>query len=131
MADLTHRESASYSKITNDAETNVVSVSPNGDLGNSDIVNSTYESGVVSVSAGSATKACVGATNLPNRKRLIVFNRGNKTVYYGPSYVTSNGATQGIPIEQSEFLVLDVGDNVDIYLITDTGTSDLIVQEMA
>ena len=130
MADLTHRESASYSKITNDAEANTVSVSPNGDLGSSDIVNSTYESGALSVGT-TAVKACVGANNLLNRKRLILFNRGNKTTYYGPSYVTSNGATQGIPIEQSEFLVLDVGDNVDIYLITDTGTSDLIVQEMA
>lgn len=96
----------------------------------SDVVDEAYVSNRISVGT-TQVEAKAGASALSNRQELIIFNDGNRTVYFGPTGVTSTGATKGIPIDANETVNIQVGDSLQIFLITDTSTSDVIIQEFA
>ena len=67
-------------------------------------------------------------SNLPNRKSLVIYNRGAQEVYYGTTGVDD---TTGIVIEKDELIILAVGDGVNIYLVTKTGNATVTIQEFA
>jgi len=72
--------------------------------------------------------ANVSGSNLANRKSLIVFNRGTSDVFYGTTGVSD---TTGIAVVKDEILTLLVGDNIDVFLVTKTGSSTVTIQEFA
>lgn len=72
--------------------------------------------------------AAVAGSNLSNRKSVIIFNRGAQDIYYGPTGVND---TNGIIVTKDEVISLEVGDNIDVYLITKTGTATVTIQEFA
>ena len=74
------------------------------------------------------TQVKVGASNLAGRKSVIMYNSGLNTVYFGPSGVTTS---TGIPILSKQMISLNAGDANNIYLITSTSTSTVVVQELS
>lgn len=92
-----------------------------------DVDNTGYLTAALSVST-TAVEAKVSTTPLASRQELIIFNQGNQTVYYGPSGVTS---TSGIPLFKNQFVSLPLGPNNSVFLITASGSSTVIVQELS
>lgn len=91
-----------------------------------DVNNSSYTSNVVTVGV-SQVEAKVGVSRDPKRQLLIVYNNSNKTVYYGPTGVTTS---TGVPLLKSQEVSIPIGD-VAIYLIAGSAGNDVIVQEYA
>lgn len=94
-----------------------------------DVLNGTYVSNRITVGAGAEVLAAASGTNLAKREFLMFYNDGNKTIYFGPTGVTKNGATKGVPVEPTETVTFKASDAVNIYLISDTGNQNVIVQE--
>lgn len=74
-----------------------------------------------------ATTVTATATKIPasiaaGRASIILFNSGSYTVYLGGSGVTT---ATGFPLEPGDSLPIDVGDDIDIYGISVTGTSEV------
>ena len=132
MADLNrNKDAAKTTKIVgsdqNGTETNFLGINDEGEIKVSSFPNISYVSIVKPVST-TEVLASVGASNLTGRKTLTIYNKGSQDIYYGPSGVTD---LTGIPIFKDEILNIDVGDNVEIFLITKTGTSDVVIQEFS
>ena len=93
-----------------------------------DVTNDGYLSINLSVTS-SAVEAKVGASRQAGREWISITNKGAKTVYYGPSGVTS---TTGDVLYKDQTVVLPFGDNVGIFVICGAGdTATVIVQEGA
>lgn len=95
----------------------------------SDVLNDAYVSGVVSVGT-SAVEAKVGGSPLATRERLVIYNDSNKTVYWGPSSVTISGSTKGIPLGSGQMVMIPAGANLSVYLVSDSLSNNVIVQEL-
>lgn len=94
----------------------------------SDVNNESYVSGPVSVN-NVAIEAKVGATRLSGREVVTITNKGPKTVYYGPSGVTT---VTGDVLYKDQFVSLPFGDAVAVFVITSgADTATVIVQESA
>jgi len=94
----------------------------------SDVNNEGYVSGSVAVTS-IVIEAKVGANRLSGREVITITNKGSKTLYYGPSGVTT---ITGDPLFKDQFVSLPFGDAIGVFLIcagTDTATA--IVQESA
>ena len=63
------------------------------------------------------------------REKLVLYVLGNQTVFIGPTGVSHTGTSEGIPIDKDEFFEDDVSSDVEYYLVTQTGTSEVIVWE--
>lgn len=72
--------------------------------------------------------ANVSGTNLANRKSLIIYNRGAQDIFYGTTGVSD---TTGIAIAKEEVVSLEIGENINIYLVTKTGVATATIQEFA
>ena len=92
----------------------------------SDVVESAYVSGTLSVTT-TAVEAKVGASRLAGRQILSIHNNGPGTVYIGPSGVTS---ATGRPLAKDQSIDIPAG-NVAIFLVANSGTQSVIVQELA
>jgi hypothetical protein len=93
----------------------------------SDVDNSSYLQGVISVTT-SQVEAKVGASRLTSRQNLRIFNNSDRTIYFGPSGVTSS---IGEPLYKQQWVELPVGDSIGVYLITASGTAtDIRIQEI-
>jgi hypothetical protein len=92
----------------------------------SDVMQDGYVSGSVSVST-SAIEAKVGASRLTNREALTITNKGPGSVWYGPSGVTT---ATGDELKKNQLVSLPLGD-IGVFLIKDSGTAVVIVQELA
>jgi hypothetical protein len=91
-----------------------------------DVDNDGYVSGPVSV-AGTAVEAKVGASRLVGREFITITNKGPKTVYYGPSGVTS---TTGDVLYKGQFVSMPMGDQIGVFVIcAGADTATVIVQE--
>jgi hypothetical protein len=77
-----------------------------------------------------AVEAKVGATRNPSRQLMILYNKGNGVVYYGPTGVTASGPNEGLQLAANQEVSIPIGD-VAIFLIRANGSSDVIVQELA
>jgi hypothetical protein len=94
----------------------------------SDVNNESYVSGAVAVTSV-AVEAKVGASRLSSREVITITNKGAKTVYYGPSGVSS---TTGDPLYKDQFVSLPYGDNIGVFVVCASGdTATVIVQESA
>lgn len=131
MADLDERGASSSTKLvgadSSGNETNYVEVTTEGELKISSFANVDFQDAVKNITT-TETKASVGVNNLPNRKSLVIFNKGNRSVYYGTTGVTS---ITGIEISVGELIELQIGDNINVYLVTNNSNTDVIIQEFS
>jgi len=131
LADLDESQSSQSVKLigagSDGIETNYVDVTAEGEIKTSSFANVAFLDANISVST-TEILANVAGTNLPNRKTLVIFNRGNREIFYGTTGVSS---TTGIAIQVDELITFDVGENINIYLITNNGTSTVTIQEFS
>lgn len=91
-----------------------------------------YGAEIVPVDSGRITattagvEAKVGLTRMPGRVNLVIYNASNQTVYAGPD----KPVDQLIPIERKQSKVYVVNDNEKIVVKTETGTADVIIEEI-
>jgi len=93
-----------------------------------DTVNTEYVSGVITVGTTQVLACANGSTNLEGRQELIIFNKSINTIYFGPTGVTVG---TGVPIEGGETINIQLGDQLDLYIIADSADNDVIVQELS
>ena len=92
----------------------------------SDIVNNTdYVSGTISVGT-TQVEAKVGGSRLEERKVVRVYNDSNNTIYFGPSGVTTS---TGEPLTKNNWVELDLGPDVGLFLIASSSLTGIIIQE--
>jgi hypothetical protein len=84
---------------------------------------------VVSVST-TAVELFTGVSRNPKRQSIRIYNDGSTDCYIGPATVTASGSTKGEVLEKKNWMELTIGD-VGIYAITASGTTSLIVTELA
>lgn len=91
----------------------------------SDTNDSVYVSGRITVTT-SDTEAKVGASREAERQFVRIYNDGNKTVYFGPG---GQSTTDMEPLKKRQYVEIAVAD-LGVFLKTDSGTSDVIIQEI-
>ena len=76
------------------------------------------------------TLASVGGSNLQYREKLTIINvsqgSGNRSLFIGDSGVTTNGATQGEELLPGDVWEEFYGEDVEVYIIGNSGTSAFI-----
>lgn len=92
----------------------------------SDTNDSVYLSDSVSVTT-TEVEAKVGVSAEPERQFVRIYNKGPQTIYFGPTGVTS---LTGEPLRKNQHVEIAARDGIGIYMVTDTGTATVIVQEI-
>lgn len=92
-----------------------------------DLANDGYVSGEVTVGT-SAVEAKVGGSALSGREILIIYNKSNSSIFYGPSGVTTS---TGIELKKNQFVSIPAGEALSVYLISGSAGNIIIVQEMS
>jgi len=92
----------------------------------SDTNGSVYLSGPQNVST-TETEAMVGGSAEPSRQFVRIHNKGSQTVYFGPTGVTS---LTGEPLKKNQSVEIAARDSIGVFLVTDSGTATVIVQEI-
>lgn len=72
--------------------------------------------------------AKVGGSNLSGRKYLIIWNTSGTNIYYGTSAVNS---TNGFRISNNSSITIPVGPSIDVYIVKQSGSGDVVIQEFA
>lgn len=75
------------------------------------------------------TAAEVVATPLAGRKKVVIQNKGNKDIYLGFDNTVSS--SNGIEIPARATFSEEIGENIDVFLIADSGTQDVRILELA
>ena len=97
----------------------------------SDVLDSAFVHGTINV-GNSDVIANVSGTNLAKRQTLVIYNDSNKDMFYGPSGVSSSGGAKGILFSSQETVTLNIGEFIDIFIISSTpGANKAIIQEFA
>jgi hypothetical protein len=94
-----------------------------------DVNDGSYKSVVISVGTSQVEAKC-DTTRDPNRQFLVIYNDSNATVYYGPTGVTTSGATKGFPLFKQQWVSIPMGD-VGVFLIAASSSNSVLVQEFA
>lgn len=94
----------------------------------SDVLSSLYVAGRKTIST-SQVLAAASTSNQTGRQTLFIYNTSSTvTVYFGPSGLSSS--TTGIPIEPTSSVRMDVSDAVSVYLLTASGSADVVIHEV-
>jgi hypothetical protein len=91
-----------------------------------DVLDNSWVQGVVSVGT-TQVEAKVGASKSDTREMIIIENISNKTIYYGPSGVTSS---TGHRLIKDAWVEIMVGNNLGVYLIADSNGNNVIISEL-
>lgn len=91
-------------------------------------MNGTHQTMAFSAVTVTSTATDLVATDLANRKRILIENLGNKVIYVGSAAVTD---ATGFRISNGSALELDIGPGVNIHGITPSGSSDVRILELA
>lgn len=132
MGDLTEKQSGGTTKIVGadpntGAESFFAEVTSEGELKISSFANVDFQDANKTITT-TESLAAVGGSNLINRKSVVIYNRGAQAIYYGTTGVDD---TTGIVVEKDELIELQVGDSIDIYLVTKTGNATVTIQEFS
>jgi hypothetical protein len=73
-------------------------------------------------------EAKVGTSRLANRKEVYIENTSSRPIWYGPTGVTS---TSGASLLPKQFVSINIGDQVAIYIISTFADAYAVVQEYA
>ena len=92
----------------------------------SDVFTDGYVAGALSVST-TPVEVKVGASVLEGREFLTIQNLGPRTIYYGPSGVTSS---TGTALVKDQTVGFPPGTQ-SVFVVTSSGTSDVRIQELA
>lgn len=125
MADLSDLNSSISVKITGSSstgvESNYIGSTVNGDIKSADLLNVDSTQGTLSVTNGVATEVKSGASNLVNRKSVMIQARGNNVVFGFSSgsqpFVLPDGAT----------LTISLGSNLSIWVSKSSGSGSSLV----
>lgn len=80
------------------------------------------------VSVSTVTELKVGASNIPDRKVMVIQSQGNSIFIGFNNSVTSSN---GIEIRKRQTLILEVGERVQVFAIASSGTIDVRIAELA
>jgi len=94
----------------------------------SDVLDNAFQSKVVAIGTTQVEVKC-GTNLLAGRQAIVIYNDSLSIVYFGPTGVTTTGANKGIPIFKKQTLFIQIG-GIQCYLIADTASNDVIVQEL-
>lgn len=87
--------------------------------------NTVYAGAKVNVGV-EQVEAKAGASRAVGRQVLYIENSSAKTVWYGPTGVTPETGASLLP---KQFVVLDIGDSIGVFLISDEADAFCVVQE--
>lgn len=115
----------------------LAAVSSSGDKANviSDMYRRVYVNDAPNVgfktSAASVTNTAaeIASSPLLGRKRIMIQNLGNRAIYIGFNNTVS--VSNGLRVSAGAFLEMPFGEDLDIWAITDSGTQDIRVVEIA
>lgn len=93
-----------------------------------DVVNIDYQSGSVTVGTSEQLAAANGSSNLENRQEMIIYNSSENRVWFGPTGVSTS---TGIPLEPQGTVNIQVGENIEVYLIAEQAGNSVVVQELS
>ena len=91
----------------------------------SDTNESTYLSGPQTVLT-TEVEAKVGATRVTGRQFVRIYNDGTNTIWFGP---TGLSTTTGEPLFKKQSVEVAAAD-LGVFMITDSGTVSVIIQEI-
>jgi len=132
MADLSETQSSQSVKImgssSDGTEQTPVQSSNNGEVLSSDISNNGGVEDFITVGT-SAVEAKVGASALPNRKELSVYNNSSSILYYG--YTSGVTVLTGTPITKKQLAHFKCGTGTTVYLISGSAGNNARVTEIA
>lgn len=111
---LAVRKDAQGSNVSADGDYSSLLTWSEGSLKVVDVANGTILQSQVSVTD---TATAVPATNLANRKTLMVQNTGANKLWLGSATVTTSGATAGIEMAPNSFMELECGPAVNVFAI--------------
>ena len=80
-----------------------------------------------STTTATSTAGECPATALIGRRSVIIHNTGSTTVYIGHSAVTT---ANGYELKEDEAISIDATDDIDIYVITASGTAEVRTEEV-
>lgn len=92
----------------------------------SDTNSKLFNQEVISVGTTQVEAITASLVNREDRQILHLFNKGNQTIYYGPTGVTS---TSGIPLLKDEWVEIYIS-SIPVFLITSTSTANVIITEL-
>lgn len=111
---LAVRKDAQGSNVSADGDYSSLQTWSEGSLKVVDVANGTILQSQVSVTD---TAAQVPASNLANRKTLMLQNTGANKLWIGSSTVTTSGATAGIELPPNAFIELECGPAVNVFAV--------------
>lgn len=91
-----------------------------------EVISSPMIQGAVPVGI-TPVEAKVGATALPNRVALRLFNKGPQTVWMGPTTAVTPGT--GEPLFKDQMTSFPVGSSSPVYLVANAATQSVVVWE--
>ena len=91
-------------------------------------INDSNQSAAFSAVVVAATATDLVPTDLVNRKSILIQNIGTKNIFIGNSGVT---VSNGIRLSSGSSAEFAITDNVNVYAIAQTGTSEVRVMELA
>ena len=91
-------------------------------------VNDAPNIGSASAAVSVTTTSATLGTPLAFRTRVFIQNLGNRDIFVGPSGVT---IASGLRVSAGATLSLDVGDNVVLHAVADSGTQNIRMFELA
>lgn len=128
MADLTEVQSSQAVKVVGSdltgVETYPVGSTSTGEIKSVDAIGTSVINGSISVST-TQVKACVGASNLVNRKVLTI-TPTDGFIYFGSTGVSTANGTK---IFKNQTMTVAITDAVNVYLIASSGTVDVRIIE--
>lgn len=92
----------------------------------SDTNESVYLSGTVTVNT-TGVEAKVEATAAEGRQFVSIYNKGNSTIYFGPSELSTSDME---PLLKKQRVEIAASSGIIVILKTDSGTSDVVIQEI-
>ena len=78
--------------------------------------------------AQSAVALKVGATNLTNRRTIVIQNQGPKSIFVGGASVTT---ANGVEVFLKSTLIIDISESQTVYAISATGTQNVRIFEVS
>jgi hypothetical protein len=101
-----------------------------GDLYRRTWVNTSYNIGMNTVAASVTTTAAeVLGTPLAGRRSVTIQNKGVQSVFLVESGATAK--TDGIEIPKNSSATFELGEDINIFLVADSGTQDVRLLELA
>lgn len=119
------KENSVPQRITDANEVDCASVSPNNDLGTSDILDHGGLDAVLNLTAGVPQELKVGASKKLNRK-YVVFEALDTNIKWG-----FTNTTQSFDAFKNQLIMMPVGEGTEVWFNVTSGTGDVAIGEIS